>query len=305
MQVITFVKQTILGPFDTSSHSSSRSPGILIITLHQPGREITSLLDDLLLLAPGGRVTYQGPWTSALHYFEQHLQLRPPVHTGLAEWYLSLLDEQPPEQPGAKTAVTAVHGGSHASSKAARDTVHDTDSAKEFGQLTKQPSGFPTLADAWQAFTAACDDNSGDVADSSSGQQQWLRLLQEYSMQDKTCSSVAQQLVVRVVAADEDEQALSQASTPNKGMMAPFQPAVICSSGHASSSSSSTSCITSSPQTMRQQEAPLLLNRHPSAGFWVQVSTLAGRNLRFWWRSPAMVMSGETVLPHSRTTALM
>jgi hypothetical protein len=72
----------------------SSGGGVLVITLHQPGSEVSSLMDDLLLLAYGGRPVFFGPWGGAMAYFTAHLGLKLPPHTGLADWLLALLDRE-------------------------------------------------------------------------------------------------------------------------------------------------------------------------------------------------------------------
>jgi hypothetical protein len=47
--------------------------GVLVITLHQPGSEVSQLIDDLLLLGYGGSPVFMGPWGAAMHYFTGHL----------------------------------------------------------------------------------------------------------------------------------------------------------------------------------------------------------------------------------------
>eukprot|EP00775_Hariotina_reticulata_P006153 gene6153-6390_t len=88
VQVMSFIKSRVTGINVSSKHSTtgpSLPQGILVATLHQPGRDISMLLDDLLLLSPGGRVVYMGPWDQALPYFSQQLGLNPPPLTGLAD----------------------------------------------------------------------------------------------------------------------------------------------------------------------------------------------------------------------------
>ena len=41
----------------------------VVAVLHQPRQEIFNLLDDLLLLAPGGKTVYFGPAKNTLNYF--------------------------------------------------------------------------------------------------------------------------------------------------------------------------------------------------------------------------------------------
>jgi hypothetical protein len=61
-QVLNYMKQQING-----------SGGVLVITLHQPGSEVSQLIDDLLLLGYGGSPVFMGPWGAAMHYFTGHL----------------------------------------------------------------------------------------------------------------------------------------------------------------------------------------------------------------------------------------
>lgn len=51
---------------------SSRG-NIVICSIHQPASGIFELFDDVLLLATGGRVSYFGPVTTAVEYFERRV----------------------------------------------------------------------------------------------------------------------------------------------------------------------------------------------------------------------------------------
>lgn len=75
-------------------HAINGAGGVLVITLHQPGSEVSALVDDLLLLGYGGSPVFMGPWGAALPYFTGHLGLHLPQHTGLADWLLALLDKE-------------------------------------------------------------------------------------------------------------------------------------------------------------------------------------------------------------------
>ena len=61
-----------------------------IATLHQPKSSIYHSLDDLWLLAPGGRVAYHGPTSRALDYFRA-LGFRCPPQTNPAEFLIDLV----------------------------------------------------------------------------------------------------------------------------------------------------------------------------------------------------------------------
>lgn len=54
-------------------HQINGAGGVLVITLHQPGSEVSCLIDDLLLLGYGGSPVFMGPWGAAMSYFTGHL----------------------------------------------------------------------------------------------------------------------------------------------------------------------------------------------------------------------------------------
>lgn len=62
LQVLQYMKHQING-----------AGGVLVITLHQPGSEVSCLIDDLLLLGYGGSPVFMGPWGAAMSYFTGHL----------------------------------------------------------------------------------------------------------------------------------------------------------------------------------------------------------------------------------------
>ena len=77
-----------------------------VATLHQPRSSIWADLDDVLLLAPRGRIVYHGAADGALDYFAR-LGLRCPPHTNPAE-FLRDADERcrvPVRDPGVGAAV--------------------------------------------------------------------------------------------------------------------------------------------------------------------------------------------------------
>jgi len=61
-----------------------------VATLHQPRSSIWAHLDDVLILAPRGRVVYHGPRAAALAHFES-LGHRCPPHTNPAEHLIDLV----------------------------------------------------------------------------------------------------------------------------------------------------------------------------------------------------------------------
>jgi hypothetical protein len=71
MQVLQYMKHQINGV-----------GGVLVITLHQPGSEVSQLIDDLLLLGYGGSPVFMGPWAAALNYFTGHLGKTPQLFPG-------------------------------------------------------------------------------------------------------------------------------------------------------------------------------------------------------------------------------
>lgn len=63
-------------------HQINGVGGVLVITLHQPGSEVSQLIDDLLLLGYGGSPVFMGPWAAALNYFTGHLGKTPQLFHG-------------------------------------------------------------------------------------------------------------------------------------------------------------------------------------------------------------------------------
>jgi len=61
-----------------------------VITLHQPRSSIWALLDDIILLAPNGRLVYHGPRADAIAYF-QKIGFPSPANTNPAEHLIDLV----------------------------------------------------------------------------------------------------------------------------------------------------------------------------------------------------------------------
>lgn len=69
----------------------SRKPGkTVILTIHQPRTELFQQLGNILLLAKGGRVAYNGPSAEMIQYFH-HLGFECPPLTNVADYFLDLI----------------------------------------------------------------------------------------------------------------------------------------------------------------------------------------------------------------------
>ncbi|CAG8044337.1 unnamed protein product [Penicillium nalgiovense] len=82
----------------------SRSGQTILCTIHQPAAAVSEVFDNLVLLAKGGRVTYQGPLgehsSTALKYFGQHVEACDPKQNP-AEYLLDIVGA------GSRSNVTA------------------------------------------------------------------------------------------------------------------------------------------------------------------------------------------------------
>lgn len=61
-----------------------------ICSLHQPSSKLWRMLDNFILLGPGGRVCYMGKRTDAAKYFDE-LGYKCPIETNPAEFYIDLV----------------------------------------------------------------------------------------------------------------------------------------------------------------------------------------------------------------------
>ncbi|XP_065222675.1 protein scarlet-like [Planococcus citri] len=68
---------------------------IVICSIHQPASGVFELFDDVLLLATGGRVSYFGPVTEAVGYFER-LQMKCPESYNIAEFLVKKISVSVP-----------------------------------------------------------------------------------------------------------------------------------------------------------------------------------------------------------------
>ena len=79
---------------------------IVVCSLHQPRSASMERVDDLMLMAPGGRVAYAGPLDRCVEYFLKLGHACPPQHS-LAEFLVDLVsvdnssNEKPEGEPGA------------------------------------------------------------------------------------------------------------------------------------------------------------------------------------------------------------
>jgi len=76
----------------TALHVISRKGVNVVVTIHQPRREIFNLFDNLLLLAHGGREMFFGPCKSIGSYLET-LGYSCPPQMNLADFVLDLTAE--------------------------------------------------------------------------------------------------------------------------------------------------------------------------------------------------------------------
>mmetsp|Transcript_10224 Transcript_10224/g.30503 ORF Transcript_10224/g.30503 Transcript_10224/m.30503 type:complete len:1000 (-) Transcript_10224:1198-4197(-) len=69
-----------------------KSTGITVaMVVHQPRREIWEALDQLLLLAPGGRTVYQGSQAEVAMWFDRSLQLKPAPSDNPADYFMDVI----------------------------------------------------------------------------------------------------------------------------------------------------------------------------------------------------------------------
>jgi len=66
----------------------------VVLTIHQPSREVFALFDDLLMIAKGGSVAYYGRAPRATEYFQQVGGIRFPATHNPAEFVMDFVREQ-------------------------------------------------------------------------------------------------------------------------------------------------------------------------------------------------------------------
>ena len=71
----------------------------VVAILHQPSADAFALFSSVLLLAPLGRVAFEGRTAAALRHFEEAFGLRCPRYTNPAEFLLELVSDPPPSAP--------------------------------------------------------------------------------------------------------------------------------------------------------------------------------------------------------------
>jgi hypothetical protein len=299
--MLSYIKQLITST--EGSSCSRRAPGVLVITLHQPGMELTSLLDDLLLLAPGGRCVYAGAWGGALPYFQGRLGLLPPPHTGLAEWFLSLLTAQ-----GHGDSSSSSSSGSDTSSHWSLDIVSGQAPHGQADTGSSQHAAPLDLHAAWLDFNAAGSSAGKAVVHCDGRQAAGDKGLQ------RECSLPVIKVVVDSEGEDDHEydDAGAPAQVEQPAHAAEEEVAEAEQSDRAAAQQQighigthSICCVAveatltcSARQAEQQQPGQAGVSLHSAgssgggAGFWVQVGVLALRSLRWWWRNPAMIISG-------------
>jgi hypothetical protein len=242
---------------------------------------------------------YAGAWGGALPYFQGRLGLLPPPHTGLAEWFLSLLTAQ----GHSDSSSSSNSSGNDVSSHWSLDIVSgqaDTGSSQQVAPLD--------LHAAWLDFQAA-DSSAGQAVVQCVGRQ---------SAGNKGLQRECSLPVIKVVVDSEGEDECDDAGAPaqveqpaqaaEEGVAEAEQPASAAAQqqiGHNGMHSSYCvaveATLTCSVRQVEQQQTgqagvpfQSVGSSHAGAGagFWVQVGVLALRSLRWWWRNPAMIISG-------------
>mmetsp|Transcript_12465 Transcript_12465/g.19210 ORF Transcript_12465/g.19210 Transcript_12465/m.19210 type:complete len:656 (-) Transcript_12465:48-2015(-) len=84
-----------------------------ILTMHQPRAKIWKMLDDIILLAPGGRVCYVGPREEAISYFWD-LGYECPPETNPAEFLIDLVSVDTEDSAEASKDEERINGLFHA-----------------------------------------------------------------------------------------------------------------------------------------------------------------------------------------------
>jgi ABC-type multidrug transport system ATPase subunit/ABC-type multidrug transport system permease subunit len=99
---ILFLDEPTTGLDSTSAYSivkylselSFATNVIMIMTIHQPAQFVFEMLEDLYLLAPGGKLAFFGPLVTTQAYFQQ-LGYRRPMDINPADYYLDIVNQPP------------------------------------------------------------------------------------------------------------------------------------------------------------------------------------------------------------------
>jgi len=296
-------------------HQINGAGGVLVITLHQPGSEVSALVDDLLLLGYGGHPVFMGPWGAAMHYFTSHLGLALPPHTGLADWLLALLDKEAHRQQqqqqqhrhkhqlcssrgGSSGGFTSLSGSISADSRSSSLNIsgggcskngillHACSGSSSSGCSEAPPVGpLSSMAAAWKRYTA-----SGRAAAAAAPY---------YVAADSAC----------LLAAGLNPHDLSVLSSQLPGLSEITEASsdddadIIITTIVVDAAEQSTASLSHVPSVSQSSRKSFAVAAAPgargprrgvaSASLAVQVRVLAGRAFRWWIRNPAMLLSGE------------
>jgi hypothetical protein len=336
VQIMSFIKGRVTAGMTNTTPANGRSifssppslaRGILVATLHQPGQDISLLLDDLLLLSPGGRVAYMGPWDGALPYFSQQLGLTPPPLTGLAEWFLALVDSSDCSDPDGATSccsssrsnasssvwqqsltlseawkqhmqcqvsVVAVHVPDNASSLTSvlsEDSIADelvvtVISAGRVGGCHSDGAGAYSAADSHtashsgKALAVPCSSTADTTLPGHCANDVCTGIYELSSTPCQQHSLHLQQLHQLPPQLQQSNNCSSSLCDGSHAIVTDLQPAIKLQLEEGAAVAAATTTATTAAAAA-------------AAGFFLQVRVLSERSLKYWWRNPAMVLSGQ------------
>jgi ABC-type multidrug transport system ATPase subunit len=106
-----------------------------VIALLQPSPETVSLFDDVIVLAPGGKILYAGPLATVQTYFE-HLGYHPPEHMDIAD-FLQLLCTPDAAMLWRKPAAATATTEDDPEDKSVRTSAYSVDELAELFQQSQ------------------------------------------------------------------------------------------------------------------------------------------------------------------------
>jgi len=332
VQIMSFIKGRVTAGMTNTTPANGRSifssppslaRGILVATLHQPGQDISLLLDDLLLLSPGGRVAYMGPWDGALPYFSQQLGLTPPPLTGLAEWFLALVDSSDCSDPDGATSC-CYSSRSNASSSVLQQSLTLSEAWKQHMQCQVSVVAVHVPDNASSLTSVLSEDSSADElvitvisaggvgGCNSDGAGACASDHRTASHSGKAlavppCSSIADTVTLPVHWATGVCNGIYELSSPpcqqhslHLQQLHQLTPQLQQSNNCSCSLYDGSQAIVTDlqPAVKPQLEegaavAAAATTTAAAAGFFLQVRVLSERSLKYWWRNPAMVLSGQ------------
>ena len=119
---------------------AQRTQITIAMVIHQPRAEIWNSLDEILLLAPGGRTCFQGPQRLAQQYFEQQFQLQIGKEENPADAILDAISERGEE------FVSVWSGSTTRNNQTETDTAEGIEEGVARSSDAEQVSG-PLLVD--------------------------------------------------------------------------------------------------------------------------------------------------------------